>query len=120
MIHDIVLKNEINVGIFLCQCTWISITTFNLSENFFSFKEFIHSSLYQTVNVILKMEIFMNSKDDGFVYSWGLNYGGQLGHDDINESKIPTLIDGFNKIKKIYCGSNHTMAINGDNIFSKY
>ena len=56
----------------------------------------------------------MNSKDDGFVYSWGNNYYGQLGHGDRTNRSIPTIINGLTKIKKIYCGSFHTMAINGN------
>ena len=59
-------------------------------------------------------EIFINSKDDGFVYSWGNNEYGQLGHGDTEDRKVPTLIDGLTKIKKIYCGGFHTMAINGN------
>ena len=67
-----------------------------------------------TGNIISNIEIFMNSKDDGFVYSWGHNNFGQLGHGDTKDRKIPTLIDGLTKIKKIYCGYSHTMAINGN------
>ena len=58
--------------------------------------------------------MLMNSKDDGLVYSCGSNIYGQLGHGDTKERKIPTLIDGLNKIKKIYCGAFNTMAINGN------
>ena len=47
----------------------------------------------------------MNSKDDGFVYSWGYNWDGQLGHGDRKDRYIPTLINGLTKIKKIYCGA---------------
>ena len=64
--------------------------------------------------MIPKFEIFMNSKDDGFVYSWGYNYYGQLGHGDRRKRSIPTIINGLTKIKKIYCGAGHTMAINGN------
>ena len=46
----------------------------------------------------------MNSKDDGFVYTWGKNEYGQLGHGNTKARCIPTLIDGLTKIKKIYCG----------------
>ena len=59
--------------------------------------------------------------EDGFVYSWGINEYGQLGHGDTKDRYIPTLIDGLNKIKKIYCGGDYTMAINGNKInFQKY
>ena len=59
--------------------------------------------------------------EDGFVYSWGINDYGQLGHGDTKDRYIPTLIDGLNKIKKIYCGGDYTMAINGNKInFQKY
>ena len=71
--------------------------------------------MHWQVNIIPK--IFMNSKDDGFVYSWGHNRDGQLGHDDTKDRKIPTLIDGLTKIKKIYCGYSHTMAINGNKMW---
>ena len=63
----------------------------------------------------------MNLKDDGFVYSWGNGCFGQLGHDDTINRMIPTLIDELSKIKKIYCGGDHTMSINGNKMeFSKY
>ena len=56
----------------------------------------------------------MNSKDDGFVYSWGYNWNGELGHGDTTNRSIPTIINGLTKIKKIYCGEDYTMAINGN------
>ena len=56
----------------------------------------------------------MISKDDGFVYSWGRNYCGQLSYSDLEIRYIPTLIDELTKIKKIYCGGNFSMAINGN------
>ena len=63
----------------------------------------------------------MNSKDDGFVYSWGDNWNGQLGHGDIKTRTIPTLINGLSKIKNISCGGLFTMAINGNKMnFQKY
>jgi len=50
---------------------------------------------------------------DGFVYSWGHNWrNGRLGHGDTKDRYIPTKINGLTKIKKIYCGAGHTMAIN--------
>ena len=59
------------------------------------------------------------SKEDGFVYSWGYNKYGQLGNGDTGQRNIPTLINGLIKIKKFFCGGDHTMAINGNSILSK-
>ena len=42
----------------------------------------INHSCALTGNIISNVEIFMRSKDDGFVYSWGFNHFGQLGHGD--------------------------------------
>jgi len=60
------------------------------------------------------LEIFINSKDDGFVYSWGWNNYGELGHGDTEQRNIPTLIDGLTKIQKIFCGKSISMALNGN------
>ena len=76
----------------------------------------IESSFYHSCALTgkhhFKNEIY--SKDDGFVYSWGRNNDGQLGHGDTEDRNSPTLIDGLSKIKKIYCGGFYSMAINGN------
>ncbi|EFA84957.1 regulator of chromosome condensation domain-containing protein [Heterostelium album PN500] len=52
------------------------------------------------------------------VYSFGLGINGALGHGVLEESAVPTKIDHFTKtkkrIKKIACGSYHTVFITDD------
>ena len=50
----------------------------------------------------------------GELYTWGLNYSGQLGHGDKMSRDIPTKVvlglDGF-VIIKIFCGAKHMAAL---------
>ncbi|MBA0864601.1 hypothetical protein Goshw_004534 [Gossypium schwendimanii] len=47
------------------------------------------------------------------VYTWGKGANGRLGHGDVEDRKIPTLVDGLKDrhVKYITCGSNYTSAI---------
>jgi len=65
-------------------------------------------SFFKGMNVMDVFVFYCQS----FVYSWGFYNNGQLGHNDTKHRYIPTKINGLIKIKKIFCGSNHTMAIN--------
>ena len=53
---------------------------------------------------------------EGKVFTWGLNYYGQLGHGDELERNVPTKVehllrDGEIKIVKISCGGLHTAVV---------
>jgi alpha-tubulin suppressor-like RCC1 family protein len=58
--------------------------------------------------------------DDGTVWTWGRGSSGQLGNDDFELSDFPTQVvgedgDGFlTGIVQISCGSDHTLALDGD------
>ena len=55
---------------------------------------------------------------DNKLYGWGRNQGGQLGLKIVNQTKLykPVLIDDLNdiNIKKISCGSAHTLVLTSD------
>uniref|UniRef100_A0A6B2LHL4 Uncharacterized protein n=1 Tax=Arcella intermedia TaxID=1963864 RepID=A0A6B2LHL4_9EUKA len=49
---------------------------------------------------------------DGYLYSWGDNYDGQLGHGNYNNKSVPTKVNGISEsIREIKCGHFHSMAI---------
>ncbi|KAJ7974087.1 Regulator of chromosome condensation (RCC1) family with FYVE zinc finger domain-containing protein [Quillaja saponaria] len=47
------------------------------------------------------------------VYTWGKGANGRLGHGDVEDRKIPTLVEALKDrhVKYIACGSNYTAAI---------
>ncbi|KAG9153027.1 hypothetical protein Leryth_023920 [Lithospermum erythrorhizon] len=47
------------------------------------------------------------------VYTWGKGANGRLGHGDIEDRKVPTLVEALKDrhVKYIACGSNYTAAI---------
>ncbi|ONK71345.1 uncharacterized protein A4U43_C04F7520 [Asparagus officinalis] len=49
----------------------------------------------------------------GEVYTWGKGANGRLGHGDLEDRKIPTLVENLKdrSVKSIACGSNFTAAI---------
>jgi alpha-tubulin suppressor-like RCC1 family protein len=49
----------------------------------------------------------------GEVFSWGLNYSGQLGHGDQEDRRVPTKVESIVGlvITKISCGIEHTAAL---------
>uniref|UniRef100_A0ACD5Y9T9 Uncharacterized protein n=1 Tax=Avena sativa TaxID=4498 RepID=A0ACD5Y9T9_AVESA len=49
----------------------------------------------------------------GEVYTWGKGANGRLGHGDIADRKVPTLVEAFRdrSVKRIACGSGFTAAI---------
>lgn len=54
--------------------------------------------------------------DGGYVYAMGSNSEGRLGtgNADIRSCNVPTLVDGLCNIKKVSCGSSHTLALSED------
>ena len=54
---------------------------------------------------------------EGNIYSFGNNFYEQLGlnSNDIRETNIPTLITNISEIKRIECGSMHSMCIDVNN-----
>jgi uncharacterized repeat protein (TIGR01451 family) len=54
-------------------------------------------------------------KSDGHVWSWGVNYSGQLGDGtDSNTAKSPVLISHFGNVTAIDAGGAHSLALKGD------
>ena len=53
---------------------------------------------------------------DGKVFTWGINYCGQLGHNDTKNRITPTKVDALEPyvIVQIACGANH-IAVLTDN-----
>ncbi|GFY85614.1 regulator of chromosome condensation (RCC1) family with FYVE zinc finger domain-containing protein [Actinidia rufa] len=53
----------------------------------------------------------LTSKNE--VYTWGKGANGRLGHGDIEDRKMPTLVEALKErpVKFIACGSNYTTAI---------
>ncbi|KAL6651738.1 hypothetical protein ACP70R_010663 [Stipagrostis hirtigluma subsp. patula] len=49
----------------------------------------------------------------GEVYTWGKGANGRLGHGDIADRKVPTLVEALRErsVKRIACGSSFTVAI---------
>ncbi|XP_071706511.1 PH, RCC1 and FYVE domains-containing protein 1-like isoform X2 [Rutidosis leptorrhynchoides] len=47
------------------------------------------------------------------VFTWGKGSNGQLGHGDVNDRNLPTLVEGLRdkQVKSIACGTNFTAAI---------
>lgn len=55
--------------------------------------------------------VVLTSKNE--VYTWGKGANGRLGHGDVEDRKIPTLVEALKDrhVKYIACGSNYTAAI---------
>jgi len=54
-------------------------------------------------------------KSDGHVWSWGVNFRGQLGDGtDSNTAKSPVLISHFGNVAAIEAGSSHALALKTD------
>lgn len=47
------------------------------------------------------------------VYTWGKGANGRLGHGDVEDRKVPTLVEALKDrhVKSVACGSNYTAAI---------
>ncbi|XWS24993.1 hypothetical protein CRYUN_Cryun27aG0032300 [Craigia yunnanensis] len=56
------------------------------------------------------VEVLTSSNE---VYTWGKGANGRLGHGDVEDRKIPTLVEGLKgrHVKYIACGSNYSAAI---------
>lgn len=54
--------------------------------------------------------------DGGYVYAMGNNSEGRLGtgNTDIRSCNVPTLVDGLCNIRKVSCGSSHSLALSED------
>ena len=54
--------------------------------------------------------------DGGYVYAMGSNSEGRLGtgNPEMRSCNVPTLVDGLSNIKKVSCGSSHTLALSED------
>ncbi|KAG8043818.1 hypothetical protein GUJ93_ZPchr0458g22597 [Zizania palustris] len=53
---------------------------------------------------------------EGHCYTWGRNEKGQLGHGDILQRNLPTIVSGLSKYKviKASVGRNHTVVVTDD------
>ncbi|CAN0921540.1 PH, RCC1 and FYVE domains-containing protein 1 [Linum grandiflorum] len=53
----------------------------------------------------------LTSKNE--VYTWGKGANGRLGHGDVEDRKIPTMVEGLKDrhVKNIACGANYTAVI---------
>lgn len=56
--------------------------------------------------------------DGGYVYAMGSNSEGRLGtgNPEMRSCNVPTLVDGLCSIKKVSCGSSHTLALGEDGV----
>jgi len=54
--------------------------------------------------------------DGGYVYAMGSNNEGKLGtgNPEMRSCNVPTLVDGICNIKKVACGTSHTLALSDD------
>ena len=54
--------------------------------------------------------------DGGYVYAMGSNNEGKLGtgNPEMRSCNVPTLVDGISGIKKVACGTSHTLALSDD------
>ena len=54
--------------------------------------------------------------DGGYVYAMGSNSEGRLGtgSSEMRSCNVPTLVDGLFNIRKVSCGSSHTLALSDD------
>ena len=54
--------------------------------------------------------------DGGYVYAMGSNSEGRLGvgNPEMRSCNVPTLVDGLSNIKKVSCGTSHTLALAED------
>lgn len=54
--------------------------------------------------------------DGGYVYAMGSNSEGRLGtgNPEIRSCNVPTLVDGLSNIRKVSCGSSHSLALSED------
>jgi alpha-tubulin suppressor-like RCC1 family protein len=53
-------------------------------------------------------------KSDGTVWTWGNNYGGQLGNNSTTNSPIPVQVANLSNVIAIAAGSSHTVAVRSD------
>ena len=53
--------------------------------------------------------------NEGMVYSYGLNYYGQLGQPQVQELRNPKKIDKLSRIIRIECGHKHSVCIDNEN-----
>jgi alpha-tubulin suppressor-like RCC1 family protein len=56
----------------------------------------------------------LSLKNDGTVWSWGLNYFGQLGNGSTTDSSTPVQVNNLSEVSTIAAGSYHSLAIKND------
>ena len=63
----------------------------------------------------ISLFIFFNYVENGELFSWGLNYYGQLGLGDNTRRKTPSKISPFTNqsIRSISCGDCHSVVLTG-------
>jgi alpha-tubulin suppressor-like RCC1 family protein len=56
--------------------------------------------------------------EDGELYTWGYGSNGRLGHGDEKDQSKPTRVQWFVdqsiRIKRVFCGGHHTIAVAED------
>jgi alpha-tubulin suppressor-like RCC1 family protein len=54
--------------------------------------------------------------NEGFLYTWGDNTSGQLGHGDFAPKKVPSKVNQLRKkrVNQVVCGSNFIVALGKD------
>lgn len=52
--------------------------------------------------------------ENGYVWTWGANYNGQLGNGRKEASLLPVQIKSLTKVKMISAGDNHTISLKND------
>ena len=57
--------------------------------------------------------------DEGFIWSFGDNYAGQLGTGNTTDCNVPQKLRNIPPVLSVACGSSHTLIItNDDNLWS--
>lgn len=59
------------------------------------------------------------TEGNGWLYTWGTGYNGQLGLNDVTTSTKPYLVNFFcdkhKLLRKVFCGSHHNAVLSNDN-----
>ncbi|KAK8801180.1 hypothetical protein WA158_001950 [Blastocystis sp. Blastoise] len=71
----------------------------------------------QIISIAAGQNHFLALTSEGTVYSWGDNYYGELGHNDMKPCKSPRLITELlsENIRSVKCGYNNSCAITAGN-----
>jgi alpha-tubulin suppressor-like RCC1 family protein len=85
----------------------------NLKENLNMLKELKVNLKSSNIFNLLKIK---NEINFGETYSFGFNYGGQLGLGNTTDQSTPQMIPFFKteKIKNVSCGDHHTIITTGN------